>query len=533
MHPKRAVRLLAFAGTLLLGACSSTPRGPGAQSQFDDDGFKRFVAAIAAYGFEGRRPGTPGADRAVSYLIAELRLYGLKPANHGSYLQEVPLLSLRNAAAPRLSVARTGGQAQPLRVPADAVLWTPRESGAAELRRSRIVFVGYGIVAPKRGWNDYAHIDVHGATVVALSGEPASWNRGAKGGAERFGLAREKFAQAAAHGAAGILLIHLPAAYADPWAAIVNRYADGLIEAPRPDGHAGSAAIEGWIRAIEARRMFAAAGADFAATVARAARPGFRALPLDLYVDARVRATVRHFTSPNLVAVVPGDGEHRRQYILYGAHWDGLGSGAGRDAGQILPGAVDDASGVAGWLILAQAFAHADRRPDRSIVFLATTAADYGALGARYYLDHPLFPLRDTVAELNLQMLHIGGPTRDVSSLGPMQPPLARYLTTATELQGRVIRPDPQPSRRRFLRSDAAWFAARGVPALYAVGGIDDAAYGPAWGAARLDQYFAKFHDQPGDAYTAAWEVRGTLLDLRLYFETGMALANARRVARP
>ena len=439
------------------------------------------------------------------------------------------MVAVDTVATPVLSISVARGRVALSRVPAtDAVLWTPREGGRGSLQHSRIVFVGYGIDAPALGWNDYAGADVRGATVLVLDGAPGAWARRNSVPGGRLALARGKLAAAAAHGAAGVLLIHRPGPFAVPWAAIVNRFGHGVIEAPAADGHAADAAVEGWVRAREARRWFTAAGSSFDAAVARAARPGFRAQPLDLAADADVRATVRHFTSPNLVAIVPG-GERRREYVLYTTRWDGLGYGAGRDAGQVLPGAIDDATGTAGWLILAQAFAHAVPRPPRSIVFLATTGGAYGALGARYYVEHPIFPLARTVADVNVAVLHVGGPTRDVTSLGPTKSPLASILASAAELQGRIVKPDPEPLRDRYLRSDAAVFAAHGVPALYAIGGLDDAAMGPVFGAARLDDYYARRYQRPGDRYMPSWHLRGTLLDLRLYEDLGQRIARVGR----
>ncbi len=526
--PRRPWRAAAIAGLASLCACSTTPRHPPLPSQFDDAGFRRLVAEIASYGFEGRRPGSAGADRAATYLTDTLRRFGAKPGNHGSYRQEVPMVALDTVEPTTLTIAARGGVARE-RVPAsDAVLWTPRESGLGPLRHSRLVFVGYGIDSPRLGWNDYSGADVRGATVLVLAGMPAALARGKDGAAGRFALARAKIAAAAAHGAAGVLLIHRPGRFAQRWAAIVNRFGHGIIEAPAADAHAAGPAVEGWVRSREVRRWFAIAAASFDSAAARAAQPAFRAQTLDLAADADVRATIRRFTSPNLIAVVPG-GERRREYLVYTTRWDGLGYGAGRDAGQVLPGAADEATGTAGWLILAQAFAQAVPKPGRTIVFLATTGGEFGALGARYYVEHPVYPLSRTVADVNLQMLRVGGPTRDVDSLGPAHSPLAPFLAKAVELQGRVVRPDPQPLRERYQRSDAAVFTAHGVPALYAVGGLDDAAFGPVWGAAHLDEYFARRYHRPSDRYEPTWHLRGTLLDLRLAEAVGRRIASADR----
>ena len=312
------------------------------------------------------------------------------------------------------------------------------------------------------------------------------------------------------------------------WDAIVNAYAGSRLEAPAADGHAGRAAIEGWISHAAAQRLFAQAGFDLHALAARAAQPGFRAIALGLDADASVHNTIRRFDSPNVIALLPG-GRHRREYVVYSAHWDGLGHAAGRTSGPLLDGAIDNASGLAGLLILAQEFAAARPAPARSIVFLAPTAANYDRLGSRYYVEHPIYPLDDTVADINLDRLHIGGPTRDVSVIGYGQSELDRDLARVADLQGRVVRPEPFPQWGEFFRSDDFSFAEGGVPASYAVGGIDDAAMGPKFGEAQLEDYMAHRLDQVGDRYAASVSVRGTLDDLQMYRELGMRLAQARR----
>lgn len=517
----RVSRVAILAGCTLLAACSSTPRRPTSPSLFNDAGLRGQLRLLSSARFAGRRPGTPGGTAVVDYLVAQLRLFGLKPGNGTSYLQQVPLVEVKDKAV-QFSVLRAGVPPASLAPTTDIVVWTTSGDGVGTLDKSPVVFVGYGVDAPRDHWNDYTGIDVRGKTVIILAGVPAALGDAAA--AARFSLPRYKFEEAARHGAAGVLLVDAANAAHVPWRAIVDRAAGGVMRAPAAKGKHGSVQIQGWIRRAAAARLFADAGSDYAAAVARAGRVGFRATPLGLRADAVIRAEVRRFDSPNVVAILPG--RHRRhEYIVYTAHWDGLGRIGGGKGGATLPGAIDNASGVSGLLILAQAFARARERPERSMVFLATTAGEYGSLGARYYVNHPLYPLRETVADIDLEMLHIGGPTRDVASLARGESQLDRYLANAAQLQGRVVRGDPDPSLDLFRRSDAQRFATHGVPPLYAVGGMDDAAEGPAWGKARLRDYFAKRYRQVGDAYSSSWDLRGTLQDLRLYFEVGMRLA--------
>ncbi len=509
-------------GYLLLCACSGEPRHRTPPSRFTDEGFRAEVRVLASDPFAGRRPGTAGGQKTVDHLVAQFRQLGLEPGNGKSYLQQVPIVEITTAADASLSFTTPAGATRPLRYATDMIVWSPRESATSVLVRSPVVFVGYGIDAPGHAWNDYAGVDVRGKTVIVLGGAPA-----AQPWADGYGRAAYKIDEAARHGAAGVLLARGAGAEDEAWKALVNRDVGGILQA-RESAAADRPWVEGWLRADAAGGLFASAHLDFGTEAARAGRPGFHAMPLDLYADALVHSQIRRFSSPNVVALLPGR-RYKREYVVYTAHWDHLGREGPDRRGPVLHGAVDNASGLAGLVLIAQAFAHAETRPDRSIVFLAPTAAEYGLLGSAYYVEHPLFPLRDTVADIDLDMLRIGGPTRDVAVALFGQSQLDRYLEHEADLQGRVVHAEPEPWRGLFYRSDALNFARHGVPALYAGGGLDDAAMGPRWGRERLDGYFAHRYRQAGDVYLPGWHVRGTLQDLQLAFGVGMRLAATRK----
>jgi Zn-dependent M28 family amino/carboxypeptidase len=228
---------------------------------------------------------------------------------------------------------------------------------------------------------------------------------------------------------------------------------------------------------------------------------------------------------------LPG-GSRRREYVIYTAHWDHLGRDAARPGHNIFNGATDNASGVAGLLTLAQSFARTKPAADRSIVFLALTGAEPGLLGSRYYVEHPLYPLRDTAAVLNLDTLHRGGPSRDLTIFAPGNSDLEEFARGAALLQGRDVTAEPREERGRYFRSDSFSFAKAGVPVLYAQSGLDDTARGPVWGKAQLDDYMAHRYRQPADQYSADWDVRGALEDLRLYYQVGNRVARSRRFPR-
>jgi Zn-dependent M28 family amino/carboxypeptidase len=277
--------------------------------------------------------------------------------------------------------------------------------------------------------------------------------------------------------------------------------------------------------------MFKQSGLDIETLAAAAARAGFKPTAMGLAADAAVHNTLRRFTSPNVVAVLPGAG-HSREYLLFTAHWDHLGRQSPQAGGAIFNGAVDNASGVAGLLMLAQSFSRTRPAEDRSIAFIAFTGAEAGLLGSAYYVDQPLFALRQTVAALNLDMLHVGGPTRDVMLIGPGNSELEDYVREAALLQGREVRDDPDPEQGFYYRSDQFSFASHGVPALYAKGGLDDSARGPAWGRLQLTDYLTHRYRRTADQYSADWDVRGAIQDLSLYYEVGNRLARSRRFPR-
>jgi Zn-dependent M28 family amino/carboxypeptidase len=521
--------VLASAG-LLLPACAGHQLPPPS-TDIDETVFRDHVRVLASDEFEGRKPGTPGEDKTVAYLVEQLRKLGLKPGNGESFLQQVPMIESLAGADASLSIAGRNGTLQ-LAYGKDMVIWSKRGLPQAELRRSDLVFAGYGIVAAEYGWNDYAGIDVHGKTVVVLVNDPGYGTKDPKvfrGGAMTYyGRWAYKLEEAARQGASGVLLIHDSDAVGYGWSVVQTTWTGAQLALATADGGAERAAIEGWIQKDAARALFNVAGLDFAAAAAAAGHAGFKAVPMDLRIDAMLHNSVRQFTSANVVAQLPGGGR-RREYVMYAAHWDHLGRDSSRPGHNIFNGAIDNASGAAGLLTLAQSFVRTKPTADRSIVFLALTGGDAGLLGSEYYAEHPVLPLRETAAVLDLDTLHIGGPTRDVTVFGAGNTDLEEYAREAALLQGREITPEPTPERGFYFQSDDFTFANAGVPVLYAKSGFDDTARGPVWGRAQLDDYLAHRYRQPSDQYSPDWDVRGALDDLKLYYDVGNRVAHTRR----
>ena len=492
--------------------------------------FRANLRALTADDLEGRRPGTPGGQKTVDYLVAQFRKFGLKPGNGDNYVQQVPLVEIRGDADATLAIGGGRGALLPLRQGTDMVLWTPRATPTAALAHSELVFVGYGIVAREYHWDDYAGVDVRGKTVLVLLGDPGYGSRDPgvfKGlSLSAYGRWSYKIEEAERHGAAGVLLIHDPGTLGFGWNAVRNTWLGGHLELAATAAQPERPALEGWLTGAAGRALFSQATLDYNALVAAAARPGFKALSMGLKVSGEMHTEVRRFDSPNVIAVVPGS-DHRHEYVLYCAHWDGLGHDP---SGAVLSGAVEDASGVAGLLMLAQSFAHA--HSDRSIAFVAFTAGEPQLLGSRYYVENPVIPLDQTAGAIDLDALRVGGRTRDVVILGSGNSELEESVRASALLQGREVRPEPHPEQGLYYSSDDINFARHGVPALYVKAGIDDAARGPQYGMTQWDEYMAQRYRQVGDKYSEDWDIEGAIEDLALYRQLGDRLAASRRFPR-
>jgi Zn-dependent M28 family amino/carboxypeptidase len=527
--------LLSLVPLLALGACAGAKgRGgpelaakPADEVQMAD--YERYLAQLASDELEGRKPGTPGEQKTVAYLVEQFKALGLAPGNGDSYTQSVPLVEITAASDSRLSFSGRGYSAE-LRYGDDAAFGTRRVTPMEAVTDSPIVFAGYGVVAPEYGWNDYAGIDVRGKTVLVLindpgyaSGDPKLF----KGRAMTYyGRWTYKFEEASRQGAAAALIIHEtePAAY--PWHTVQTGWTGGQIDRVTADGNRSRVAIEGWITQASGDALLRAAGLSYEQAKVRADTRGFKAFELGINASASVRNAIRSSSSANVVALLPGRAR-RGEYVVYMAHWDHFGrSFAGGD--NIFNGAIDNATGTAGLLAIAAAFRNSGRAPERSVLFFAPTGEESGLLGSAYYVENPLAPLAQTVAALNMDSIHFGGPTRDVSVVGWRASELEQYLEVAARRQGRVLTPEPTPEKGFFYRSDHFNFAKAGVPALYFKLGIDDREHGPVWGQKQIDEFYAVRYHQPSDEYRPGDDLRGGLEDLQLMYEVGRELSNSR-----
>jgi Zn-dependent M28 family amino/carboxypeptidase len=490
----------------------------------------RHVQVLASDDYEGRAPGTQGEQKTLRYLTDQLQKFGVKKHTCGCYLQQVPLVASTADPSTTLNVSGPKGS-QRYAYMQDVVLWTKRQEETASIANSELVFVGYGVVAPEYGWNDYAGLDVKGKTVVMLVNDPGFATRDPalfNGKAMTYyGRWTYKFEEAARQGAAGAILIHDTAGASYPWAVVVNSWTGRQLDMEREDKGATRVAVEGWINTPAAETLFAQAGQDLKKLRVAAAERGFKPVPLGLRASASLRNKIDFSLSHNVIGIIPGS-KFPNEYIIYMAHWDHLGRGVASNGDDTYNGAVDNASGVGALLALAENFGKLKTRPQRTIVFLALTAEESGLLGSEYYVSNPWFPLNQTVAAFNMDALGFIGRTRNVVVIGKGKSEMEDYLARAAAGQGRTVEAEPTPEAGYFYRSDHFPFAKRGVPVLYAKAGQDSVANGLAWGTAQAEKYTADRYHKPGDQLDASIDFSGAAEDVQLFAQIGLELANSR-----
>ncbi len=498
------------------------------QVNINETTFRDVTTRLASDEFEGRAPGTAGEEKTVNLLIERFRALGLQPGNNGSWTQTVPLVEV-TASNYSPMVFRTPRGEQRLTQADDFVAGSYRLVPNTRIANSDVVFVGYGINAPEKGWNDYAGVDVRGKTVVILVNDP-DWQTPTVGGPFNgramtyYGRWTYKFEEAARQGAAAAIIVHdtEPAAYG--WNVVRSSWTGPQYTAAAADNHMGETQANGWMQLERARALFAASGQNFDALRDAAKRPGFRAVPLTgTTMSLSFDNTMRTTPSRNVVAMIPGR-RRPNEYVLYTAHWDHLGRCEPKDGDDICNGAVDNATGTAGLVALAEAHMRAGA-PDRSIVFLAVTAEESGLLGSEYYAANPVFPLGQTVGGVNMDALSPAGPARDVTVIGRGKSELDQYLARALAAEGRVAANEPTPEKGFYYRSDHFSLAKLGVPMIYFDGGEDLIDGGREAGAAVNADYTANHYHGPSDDVGIIRRWDGMMADLRLYYRVGRELA--------
>jgi Zn-dependent M28 family amino/carboxypeptidase len=527
------LRLLCGAACLLAAGCAtlSQPSAPIAmRGDLSEATMKEVTRTLSLDEFEGRAPGTPGEEKTVAYLIERFERAGLKPGNRGSWFQDVPLVEITADRIEPLTV-KARGQTTAYAFGSDWVGVSYREVPRIDLDDSELVFVGYGIVAPEKDWNDYAGVDMRGKTALILVNDPDYESQTLDGpfngkAMTYYGRWTYKFEEAARQGAAGAIIVHdtYPASYG--WATVQSSWSGPQAYARRADGGADQTLVNGWVQKPVAQALLNSAGRDLARLSAAAKRPGFKPVPLGVTVSTGFDNSIRRFASKNVIGVLPGS-ERPDEYVLHSAHWDHLGRCTPDAAGDdICNGAIDNATGTAALVALAEAHVKAGPAA-RSLLFLAVTAEEAGLLGSEYYAMNPVYPLSRTVGGINMDALSLAGPARDVTVIGGGKSELDHYLEQALADLGRTATPDPSPQAGYYYRSDHFSFAKRGVPMFYIDSGLDLIEGGRAAGQAWEMAYRETGYHLPGDEYDPNWNWAGVMEDVQLFYRLGRTLADS------
>ncbi len=513
---------------------AATPKPP----TFDGKRISQDVKVLASDAFEGRGPATAGEEKTIAYLQQQFAAAGLQPGGDlqadGSraWTQAVPLqrASIDGTPAITLDVA---GKAQPLLQGQDIAIRAAMDgSTSVDIRQVPLVFVGYGVNAPERKWDDFKGVDLKGKIAVVLVNDP-DFETG-KGdfdgkGMTYYGRWTYKYEEGARQGALGVLVIHETAPASYGWATVASSNTNTMFDVVRDDPASVHPEVEGWIQRDLAVRLFKDAGLDFEALKKQAQTRDFK--PVELRgetLSARYAVTRDVITSHNVAALLPGS-THPDETLIYSAHWDHLGVGKPDANGDtIFNGALDNASGTAALLELARGFAKGPR-PERSVVFLAVTAEEKGLLGSEYYAGKPLYPLATTVAVINMDGMSPFVPSRDYGIYGTAKLGLLDDLKQVAGGWKLRYTPDPKPEAGSFFRSDHFSFAKRGVPAISYSAGQDWEVGGVAAGKAEEDDYVAHRYHQQADEWKPEWTFAGAARDLQVLYTLGMQLADSRQ----
>lgn len=534
--PKLSSFILPATIAFAMSACDPAPSNseetskPAISSEAD---LGRRIAKLSSDEFQGRAPGTPGGIKASQYIADEMEAAGLEPMGEdGSYFQPVELTSTTLQPSSSMTIKSADGTIMESDIHegvTNSVFWSKRVAPSLNIKDSDLVFVGYGVVAPEYGWNDYEGIDVTGKTVVMLVNDPGYATQDPElfrgNSMTYYGRWTYKFEEAGRQGAAAALVIHESAPASYPWEVVSGSWTGAQDDLNRPDGGANRTRLEGWLSIETAQSVFASAGQDLDVLKAAAMQKGFKAVNLDgLSLDAQIDQKVEATQSRNVVGGVTGT-KYPDEYVLYMAHWDHIPMKDGVEDG-IYNGAVDNATGTAAILEIGQAFVQ-QGKPERSAIFVAVTAEESGLLGSAYYAAKPIVPLNKTVAGINIDAILPVGQTKDMIVIGYGSSELEDRLENILEPRDMYIAPDPTPEAGYFYRSDHISLGKLGVPMIYSDSGIDHIVHGIQYGKDFETKYRDERYHKPADEYDNSWDLSGIELTSEILFHLGYDLANS------
>ncbi|MCP5114927.1 MAG: M28 family peptidase [bacterium] len=517
---------------LLLTGCSTSPDPNSAAATITAEGLMEHIEVLAGDEFEGRLPGTAGEDLTVDYLTKQFQDLGLEPGNpDGTYIQSVPLAGYK--ATPQASITVRGRRIamKPLD---DYVAISRRLAPKVEVDGSDMVFVGYGVVAPEYGWDDYKDADVTGKTIVMLINDPAVPDPSDpsklddnlfKGRAMTYyGRWTYKYEIATQKGVAAAIIVHEtgPAGY--PWEVVKAGWGGENFDIQAADNNMSLIPVESWITTGKARQLFKAAGKDFDELKKAATTKEFRPIGLSATASFTVENSIRQVESRNVIGKIPG-AELPDEYVIFSAHWDHMGKDKNLVGDQIYNGALDNASGTSVLLDIARAFTELGAKPRRTILFAAVTAEEQGLLGAKHYGQNPLYPIEKTLANINIDGINQWGKTSDIVIIGLGNSTLDDIATEIAREQGRTVKPDAEPEKGFYYRADHFEFAKQGVPAFYTDSGTDYTDKPAGYAEQKRAEYTANDYHKVSDEIKPDWDLAGAVDDTRLLFHLGFRVA--------
>ena len=497
-------------------------------SAINEKDLARHITVLSSDALQGRKPMTRGEDSTVAYIKSEFEKLKLEPAFGKSYFQDVPMVNI--VSKPSDMVIKTKKGLVAFKNVINFVAFTEHIANKSALENARLVFAGYGIVAPEYNWNDYAGLDVKGKVVVVLVNDPgfATGDTTLFNGKTMtyYGRWMYKYEEAARQGAAGCIIVHEDAAAGYPWSVVTTSNNGSSVHLQAKNKHLDTCDIEAWMTKDATQTLFANCGLDYQAEKQKACVRGFKPFEMNASVSLSLQNTLHFGVTKNVGATLPGT-DRKDECVIYSAHWDHLGIGKPVDGDSIYNGAADNASGVAVMLQIAKAYAKLTIKPRRSVVFIAFTAEESGLLGAQYYVKNPSFPMAKTVADINFDIMSFWGKMKDLTLISLGESELDKYVATAAKKQDRYILPNPFPEKGSFFRADHFWFARMGVPVIYGSGYSDQREKGKGYARQKMIDYSNLHYHKPSDEYNPKiHDLSGAVEDAKLFFDIGFVLSN-------
>lgn len=521
---KNIKKLMPLFFVAMLLSCVSKSDYQQAEDQISEADYREMVRILSADEFEGRLPGTIGEEKSIAYLAGEFQKLGLTPAYNGSFFQDVPLVGFTTKLKTNPIVVSQNGSFE-FNSSSDITVTSVNKKELVSLENVPVVFAGYGITAPEFGWDDFKDVDVTNKLVIVLLGNPKENSPFNTKGVTSYGRKGYKFIETAKHGALGVMVVHIEREIGYPFSILVNDPKKVSFHSPSALENNAHCDFESLIPESVAKSLFAHLGHDFDQLFAQAATADFRPIDLNAKFSAKLECTHRELISKNVGAIYEGT-THKNECIVFTGHWDHLGITLPVDGDSIINGAVDNGTTIAWMFGIAKGFASLKERTKRSVLFLSPTAEESGLLGTYHYCDNPVFPMENTVACFNNDLMIPMGRMRDVMITGYGFSELDKYIEEAAKHQDRYICDDTHPERGMFFRSDHLPFAQKGVPVIYGRGNCDSREHGKAWADSVEIKYVNEIYHHPADNYEESWNVEGLMEDTKLFFKVAYQLSN-------